>query len=158
MSDSLSSIDIPVDAEVHCKDGRSGTTRTLILNPATKKITNIVVEYHNTKHLVPRNLVAATTPDLLVLDCTREELKKMESFMKIQFLNVRIPEHSFPMTADYLLEPYVFIDEAVLYQEEELIPPGELAIRRSNVVYARDGHIGTVDEFVGNRETGGRYE
>ena len=152
------SMDIPVDAEAHCTDGRSGKTAAVIVNPLTKKLTYVVIHYEGKKYLVPRESVSATTPDLIVLTCTRKELKEAAPFSRKEFLNVALPDLSFD--GDYFVEPFVGISEDdidwedSLLVEEELIPKGQLAIRRGNEVCASDGPVGVIDEFVVNRQSG----
>jgi len=152
MSDPITLMDIPVDGEVHCKDGRSGTIRMVIINPITNKLTNVVVEYREKQHLVPRSVVAATTPNLIVLNCTRKELAAMEPFKEQHFISTALPDYDF--TGEYFVEPFVYQEHETEIEEEELIPAGELAIQRTNDVCATDGNIGVVDEFVISRETG----
>ena len=151
MSDPKISMDIPVNADVHCSDGRSGKVVLVIINPVTRKLSNVVVQYHAVQYLVPLKLVAATTPDLIVLGCTRKELTEMESFVETHFINAELAEGF--LDSDYFVEPYVYPEIEFAMKEEELIPAGELAIRRGNEVFATDGEIGTVDEFVVNRES-----
>lgn len=151
------SIDIPVDAEVHCKDGRSGSTKAVIVNPLTRKLSHVVVDYEGREYLVPLEEMAATTPDLIVLDCRRDELEEKERFDKRAFLSLDFPERLYE--GDYYVEPLVYGEEdfpqsMTVVVKEENIPPGGLSIRRGNEVYAADELTGTVDELVVDRKSG----
>ncbi len=152
MSSTITSMDIPVEGEVHCKDGRSGTIKLVIVNPVTKRLTNLVVDYHDDQFIVPLSYVAATTPDLVVLNCTRRELAAMELFNARHFLSLTIPDYGF--AGEYYAEPFVYPKSDTAVDVEERIPAGELAIRRTNEVQSKDGEIGAIDEFVISRETG----
>ena len=151
-------MDIPVNGEAHCKDGRSGTVKAVIINPINRKLTYVVIQYKGVEYLVPRKMVTATTPDLIVLDCLREKLRKQELFVKRQFLNVDTLE--LPIEGDYYLEPFVDIDQndisysSTLVFDQENVPYGELVMKRGSDVMAADGKIGSIDEFVVNRESG----
>ena len=152
MTDEIASIDIPIDGEAHCRDGRSGTLSMVIINPVSKNLSFVVVAYRGTEYLVPRSSISATTPDLIVLGCTRKELTAMEPFKAQYFIDADLADYDFG--GEYHVEPFVDMEREGFIEEEELIPPGQLAIRRTNEVYARDGKIGAVDEFVVSRKTG----
>ena len=142
---------IPVNADVHCSDGRSGTSIMVVINPVSQKVTYVVVEYRSSRYLVPRQTIAATAPECIILDCTKSELVQMELFSDFRYVNFEVPQFSFH--DEYVFEPYVHLESEVLIEEEK-IPPGELAISRGNEVSASDGRIGTVDEFIVDRGTG----
>ena len=77
---------IPLDVEVRCADGVAGHSITTVLNPVTKKVSHLVVgdkEAPYTKRLVPVKMVKNIRPQLILLDCTRETLSKLEKLEKI---------------------------------------------------------------------------
>jgi sporulation protein YlmC with PRC-barrel domain len=133
-------MDIPVDAEVRCADGPCGQSACVILNPTTEEVTHLVVKEKHlpyTERLVPITLVMETTPHLIRLRCTGDELATLEPFIETEFIQ-----------GPYLMWPYVAPETAIVPLEHEHIPPGELAVRRGTRVEATDGHVGRVDEFL----------
>jgi hypothetical protein len=82
-------MDIPVNAEVACVDGVCGQSTYVIINPISRRVTHVVVKGKkglHTQHLVPIDLVADTTRDLIRLRCTTEELAKIESFTETEYV------------------------------------------------------------------------
>jgi sporulation protein YlmC with PRC-barrel domain len=144
-------MDIPVNAEVKCSDGPAGHSTSVILNPITPRVTHIVVEQKGFLHmerLVPVDLVTASTPHEIQLRCTLQELADMEAFIDVQFIPPENPYMAYE-PGEYMLWPYVHAEEDVMLPiEMERIPPGELSIHRGAHVEAKDGRVGTVDEFL----------
>jgi hypothetical protein len=73
--------DLPTKAEVHCSDGAAGRSTYVIVNPINRQMTHLVVKsswppFH--EYLVPVDQVEETTPDLIRLKCTRNDLSMME--------------------------------------------------------------------------------
>jgi sporulation protein YlmC with PRC-barrel domain len=148
-------MDIPIDAQVQCTDGAAGRSTYVILNPATRRVTHVVVKeggFPWLEHLVPVGMVAETGPDQIRLNCTGEELRGLESFVETEFMPAQYPYDVYDM-GQYHVWPYVFPEDESVPVEQERVPPGELAVRRGNQVRATDGEVGRVDEFLVDRET-----
>lgn len=148
---------VPIDAEVICSDGLWGHSSCVIINPINKDITNFVVREKRVaqnERLVPVGLIAETTPNSIVLYCSKEELENLPAFIKKQFVRKSIPQYNLPGdNQDYMLWPLVTYQ--TVEKAEEHIPLGELTFHRGAVVEARDGQVGEVDEFI--VETGGKH-
>ena len=74
-------IDLPVNAEVCCSDGPIGRSTYVIVNPINRQISHLVVKTEWPpfyEALVSVDLVEETTPDRILLKCTREDLVNME--------------------------------------------------------------------------------
>ena len=143
-------MDIPVNAEVYCTDGYCGRSTHVILEPATEKVTHLVVREKQWPHvevLVPVAAVTATTPDSINLRYTRDRLARLQHFIETEYVEVGIPRYA---GGTYLMEPYAYPEPEVLTVQHESIPFGELAVRRGTRVEATDGYIGQVDEFLVN--------
>ncbi len=141
-------MDIAVDAEVHCADGFCGRSTYVVLDPISEKVTHIVVAreiFPHTDHLVSTDLIVESTPQRIVLRCTRDELAKMESFIETEFL---LSSKGAFQADPIMMWPYSVPESAVITLEHEHVPPGELAVRRGAQVQATDGHVGRVDEFL----------
>jgi sporulation protein YlmC with PRC-barrel domain len=141
-------MDIPIDAEVFCRDGLCGRSTYVVLRPKTEEATHLVVKGNESPHkeiLVPVTAVTATTPDSINLSCTRDELGQLQPFFETEYVEVNIPRYA---GGAYFMEPYVYPDSETVRVKHESIPAGELAVRRGARVEATDGHVGRVDEFL----------
>jgi sporulation protein YlmC with PRC-barrel domain len=122
-------IDIPVNAHVQCADGPCGRSTSVIVNPATRQVTHLVVDEgkpESMSRLVPVEFVTQSTPHLICLSCGQAELEKMDPFVKVEYI-----EGTEPFAEDY-----------------ELVPPSELAEHRGARVEATDGPVGQIDKFL----------
>jgi len=146
-------MDIPINAEVHCSDGQAGTLRCVIINPITKKVTDVAVREKHFPHLevlVPLKLISQTTPERVQLSCTRAELRNREPFTEVQFIPGSDSYHDFDYEfGQYHLWPYVEPDESEFPITVERIPYNELGFHKGAGVRDKDNHrLGTVDEFL----------
>jgi len=144
-------MDIPIDAAVRCTDGNCGESIIVIFDPTTREITHFVVQeesYPHIKRLVPVKFITETTPNSIQLNCSGEDLAKMDRFIEHQFIQTDKPYDQYATTR-YLLWPYAYpLENNYIDIQLERIPPGELAIHRGAHVQAVDGSIGVVDEFL----------
>jgi sporulation protein YlmC with PRC-barrel domain len=150
-------MDIPINVDVQCADGLCGRLTYVVIHPLTQRVTHLVVREAETPHterVVPVKLVTETTPNLVRMDCTRDELAKMEPFIETEYIQTKgsgveqLPVGYVP--GEYVLWPYVVAEERTEYVpvEHKRVPPGELAVRRGARVEATDGRLGQVDEFL----------
>jgi sporulation protein YlmC with PRC-barrel domain len=143
-------IDIPINAEVECVDGAGGRSVCVIVNPASRRLTHVVVaeaEFPHIERLVPVELVEESTPEEIRLRCTQEELKGLDDFVDTEFVQGEYPYAMYNLE-EYRLWPYLIPDPAVMPVEHEQVPAGELAVHRGSEVRATDGRVGQVDEFL----------
>jgi len=156
-------MEIPVNARVECTDGVYGHSESVLVNPVLDKVTHLIVREasSNTEHIVPIDFVAETIDDTIRLRCSKAELKKMDPFIKTEFIEQKVPDRNFNYPGElfgggaYYYLPYVASDETVQVPvEHKQIPAGELTAQRGTYVEATDGYVGHVDEFVVNPENG----
>jgi sporulation protein YlmC with PRC-barrel domain len=145
-------IDLPAKAEVHCSDGAVGRSTYIIGNPISHQITHLVVKSNRTpfkEYLVPVDQVEETTPELIRLKCTRNDLYEMEPFEYEEYIRTETPGH---LSWPYVLPMELYPEEVVSYIPVKFqnVPQGELAVRRGARVEATDGYIGQVDELLIN--------
>ncbi len=79
-------MDIPLNVEVHCIDGLAGHSITTITNPASIKVTHLVVtekQDPQIKRLIPIQLVWRVTKHSIHLNCTLTELSKLKQLEKL---------------------------------------------------------------------------
>ncbi len=146
----------PLNVDVHCRDGRYGRSTRIILNPTNEKITHVVVKTHkppSVERLIPVRWIKETTPELILLNHTKEEVNALELFDQTDFVQRDVPHYASDPKLT-LLWPYVVPAKQIISDKHEQVPPGELAVRRGARVRALNGDIGQVDEFVVNPETG----
>ena len=149
-------MEFPLGVEVHCSDGRCGRSSHLILNPATERVTHLVVREKRpsrVERLVPIILVTETAAEVILLDCTLEEFAALEPFNQTEFVYGDLPHHATDPSLT-LLWPYAVPAKRVVDEKIRPIPPGELAVRRGARVEATDGRVGRVDEFVVEPDSG----
>ncbi len=143
-------LDLPVTADVYCADGHGGHSTYVIGNPATQQVTHLVVKEDRIpfiERLVSIDQVVETTPELIRLRCTRDELAQMPPFIQTDYILADIPNYE----AAYLYPNWsvtVPMEKRLIPLEHESIPAGELAVHRGATVEATDGYVGRVDEFL----------
>lgn len=154
-------MDIPINAEVSCMDGLCGRSTYVLVNPVAERVTHLVVKQAETPHterMVPIEVVSETSPDVVMLSCTKDELKKMDPFIQTEYITEKMPDLYADRTGfvglnAYMVWPYAVPEKTVLVTvEHKQIPLGELAVKRGARVEATDGHVGQMDEFLVNPE------
>jgi hypothetical protein len=154
-------MEIPLQAQGECTDGVCGVSVFVQFNPVSDQVTHPVMREANaphTEYIVPVDLISETIANTIQLNCSKAELNKMDPFLRICFIQERVPD----LAGHYgggegvaiYTQPYVTLLKTVYGAvEEQQIPPGELAVRHGTRVEATDGYVGHVDEFVINAET-----
>ena len=149
-------MEFPLNAEVHCTDGRAGRSTYIIVDPATEKVTHVVVRERQPsrgERLVPVKLVTNTAAELILLNTTLEQFSKLELFNQTHFIHGDLPHHATD-PALTLLWPHATSAVRTVGDRVRAIPPGELAVRRGASVRATDGRIGRVDQFLVDPDSG----
>ncbi len=147
---------LPLNVDVHCTDGRWGRSTYIIYNPATETVTHVVVKElrsPQTERLVPVNWIKETTPDLILLGHTGEEVNGLDPFNQTDFVKRDVSHYATDPQLT-LLWPYRVPVEQVVVDTRRQIPPGQLAVRRGARVRATDGRVGQVDEFMVDPDSG----
>jgi len=148
-------MDVPLNAKVKCQDRVCGNVICAIINPISKLMTHIVVQekgFIGIGRLIPVEEILESQNDQITLRCSLDEFSKFESFTENHYIgsdellfNDQAEHHYFPFSTPdfggaFEYEPW--------FEETECIPQGELGIHRGAEVYATDGKIGQVDEFL----------
>jgi uncharacterized membrane protein/uncharacterized protein YrrD len=145
---------IPLAAQVECSDGPAGQSVSIIINPATRQATYVVVEekkHAHTKRLVPVDQIVETRPDSIRLGCTLAELAGMELFAVTEYRQVEIPRYA---GGEISMSPYQTPEILIIEEEQEFIPTGQQVVRRGTKVEATDGEVGQVDDLILDPATG----
>lgn len=157
-------MEIPIGAQVECKDGICGSSVYVLINPVTEKVTHLVVRestLSQAEYIVPVDFISDTIAGTIQLNCSKAELEKMDPFVQTRFVEDKVPNQNFSYAGGYYglgtyyYWPYVYPERTAMFPvEEKEIPEGELAITRGTRVQAKDGDIGRVDELVIDAESG----
>ncbi|HEX2820071.1 MAG TPA: PRC-barrel domain-containing protein [Streptosporangiaceae bacterium] len=142
-----------IGASASCTDGICGKVARMVIDPAARTITHLVVEpkhWSGPGRLVPLDLIDATTGEIR-LRCTLAEFEQLDPAEETQFLP------GYPDYPDYNPEQVVFmpyyglgaggpmVPLAVTY---DTVPLDEVEVRRGEHVHATDGPIGRVQGLV----------
>ena len=138
-------MDFHPKAHVECTDGRIGRLEDIIVNPQVERITHLVVRENdlaNTQRLVPERLVKEATHDTVRLSIDKKKFQKLKNFIEEEY----IPSNVLLYMADH--EGWYAGTPAAVFVEHEAVPKGRVAVSKGAKVYATDGHVGKVDEFL----------
>jgi hypothetical protein len=82
-------MDLPINATIECADGRYGHSMAIILNQVSDQVTHLVVREPGLlgiERMTPVELVTESTPELIRLRCTKDELAQMPLFITTNYL------------------------------------------------------------------------
>jgi sporulation protein YlmC with PRC-barrel domain len=148
-------MNVPLNVDVHCTDGRCGRSTHIILNPVTEKVMHIVVKEQEapyTERIVPIKWVKETTPELILLNHTKDEVTALDVFNQTNFVQRDVPHYAAdPKITE--LWPYVVPAKRIISEKHLQVPSGGRAVRRWARVKATNGDIGQVDEFIVDPES-----
>jgi sporulation protein YlmC with PRC-barrel domain len=149
-------MDISINAKVFCTDGECGHLTCVLINPANKKITHVIVKERGMlgqERMVSVEDIVDSLPEKLTLRLDKESFRRLENFTSIKYVSGEDPFGAY-LPEHYYLHPFVMpaydseYDYNTYYKQVENIPAGELAIYQGAEVFATDGRIGKVDEFL----------
>jgi len=146
---------IMIGAKIICTDGTQGTLTAVIVDPASHRLTHVaIVEkslLHGEECLVPIDQVTKTTRDAVYLNCTAEDLTKMEPFTRTHYLEIDQGEDGYAYSVPYMTtysDVTMAPDMGYVTVQDQLIPAGEVAVKRGMAVEALDGYVGQVGELL----------
>ena len=146
-----------IPSEAVCSDGVCGQLTRVVVDPIARKVTHLVVEPSGgTSRLVPLDLVDATTHELR-LRCTQVEFGQLAAAEEEQFLPNANGQLGYGPGQVYAW-PYFGLGlgtvgmlgtgNVLQSATYDLVPVGEVAVRRGEQVHATDGLIGRVQGLV----------
>jgi len=162
--------EISTVSEVECTDGVCGKVVSVVIDPVQEVVTHLVVRTHAPveERLVPASAIESATEERVKLRLSLSDVSKMDAFKVTEYIKTnRSVATQQPATMPFGgMGMPGFIGAGTFYWpitvplgkrtesfKHENIPHGQLAIRRGTRVEAKDGHLGTVDEFVVDPET-----
>ncbi len=123
-------------AKASCADGPGGKVIRVIIDPATKTVTHLVIEPKHrvgAARLVPLDLVDSAA-DGIRLRCTVEEFGRLEAAEEMELVDDVMGGLYGPMGGSPPVQAVV----------QDVVPLGEIDIDRGEAVHALDGEIGRV--------------
>lgn len=151
---------LELGTRIECADGAGGTLVDLVIDPTSRRVTNLVVEPEGEDafaRLVPIELAHAGE-DAVALRATAEDMRQLPPVRKVAYLRlgdfpVDDPDWDVGIEEVFALPYYTVydleaepLDFAVAYDR---VPKGEVEIRRESAVASADGrHLGHVDGFI----------
>jgi sporulation protein YlmC with PRC-barrel domain len=158
----MAEAELKIGAEVSCSDGFCGKVTRLIIDPAARTVTHLVIEPKHRQdlgRLVPVRMVDETTGDLR-LRCTLAEFDKLDRSEETEIVeNAGYSEAGF--TPGYIGDggigmggPGYGLGVAMGRGDpnpivvNDVIPAGETDLRHGEHVHALDGEIGKVKGFL----------
>jgi uncharacterized membrane protein len=146
---------ITIGAKVICTDGTQGTMTAVVVDPASHHLTHIaIVEkslLHGEERLVPVDRVTKTTREAVYLNCTAEDLSKMEPFTRTHYLEIDQGADGYAYSPPYMTtysDVTMAPDMGYITVQDQLVPAGEVAVKRGMAVEALDGYVGQVGELL----------
>jgi sporulation protein YlmC with PRC-barrel domain len=152
-----------LDTQVATTDGLSGTLADVVIDPAKRRVTHVVVRAGDpdpAARLVPLGLVSDASGKV-ALTCTAQDFEQLESIQGYAYLPVDerpAPDSEWDVgVEDVVMMPSYQGADLGVYTAEidpnvgvtyDRVPKGEVEIRRSSIVLSSDGHeLGTVQAF-----------
>jgi sporulation protein YlmC with PRC-barrel domain len=145
-----------IGSDASCTDGICGKVTRVVVNPVARVVTHLVVEPMHRQglgRLVPLELVDATTNEVR-LRCTLAAFDELEAAEETKFLPGSSGYQGYAPGQTFFW-PYYSLGGVGLgrgdppYVETyDILPAGEVGVRRGEHVHATDGNIGRVEGLV----------
>jgi sporulation protein YlmC with PRC-barrel domain len=137
-----------IGVKAHCTDGVCGRVTQVVLDPIADTVTHLIVEPEHRQgvgRLVPIERAEARH-DHVDLNYTGAEFEKLQIAEEVRFLE---GTEGYPgyEPEDLLLWPY-FGGNTTVPVTVDTLPVDEVAVQRSEQVYATDGPVGEVEGLI----------
>ncbi len=146
-----------IGAAAECSDGPCGAVSRVVVDPVARELTHLVVEPEHRSglgRLVPIDKVEASAGDVR-LRYTLDEFEKLPTAEETDFLPGGSGYDAYAAHEAYYwpyfgleggADPELALASAV--ETRDMLPPGEIGMRRGEPVHATDGEIGKVEGLV----------
>ncbi|MGD2159315.1 MAG: PRC-barrel domain-containing protein [Anaerolineales bacterium] len=157
---------LQIGTQVHCKDGRCGKLRKVVVDPDTQRIIELIVEKGfllKEDRVVPIKSVEKTTEDNIHISIGSTELDTLRNYDEKEFM---LPSDDFQANENNKI--YAPGEMVVLTRERRVtrkpeptvrlklhegISPSHTPIREDTRVTSLDGYIGKVSQVFINKQT-----
>jgi sporulation protein YlmC with PRC-barrel domain len=137
-------MEFAIGATASCSDGVCGEVSRMIVDPATRSVTHLVIEPKHRRQpgrLVPLDLVGTTTGEIR-LRCTIAEFDQLDPAEETELLEGAGGTGALGMSAP------MGISHAARTDVQDVVPLYETEVGRGEPVHALDGEIGQVEGFL----------
>ena len=146
-----------IGAPAACSDGPCGAVSRVVVDPVARELTHLVIEPEHRSglgRLVPLEMIEAEAGDVR-LRYTLAEFEKLPSAEETDFLPGGSGYDAYAAHEAYYwpyfgleggADPKLALASAI--ETRDMLPPGEIGVRRGEAVHASDGEIGQVEGFV----------
>jgi sporulation protein YlmC with PRC-barrel domain len=146
-----------IGAAAACSDGPCGVVTRVVVDPVARELTHLVIEPEHRSglgRLVPLAMVEADGGDVR-LRSTLAEFEQLPSAEETDFLPGGSGYHAYAAHEAYYWpyfgleggdDPQVALASAI--ETRDMLPTGEIGVRRGEAVHASDGEIGKVEGLV----------
>jgi len=146
-----------IGALAECSDGPCGAVSRVVVDPVARELTHLVIEPEHRAglgRLVPLD-VAEAGVDEVRLRCTLAEFEKLPPAEETDYLPGGSGYEAYAAHEAYYW-PYFGLEGgtdpgfalASAVETRDMLPKGEIGVRRGEAVHASDGEIGKVEGFV----------
>lgn len=140
-------MEIPIRAKVLCSDGPGGEATHVVIHPATRQVTRLVVKERRSPHierLVPLRLVQNAGPRQVRLNCSQRELYHMRTYLRTKLIEASHVEYERSYAG---LQSLYSLDRSSKVEIED-IREDELALDAGTKVQSTDGPVGRIDQLL----------
>jgi sporulation protein YlmC with PRC-barrel domain len=146
-----------IGAAAACSDGPCGAVSRVVVDPVARELTHLVIEPEHRSglgRLVPLEMIEAEAGHVR-LRYTLAEFEKLPSAEETDFLPGGSGYDAYAAHEAYYwpyfgleggADPKLALASAI--ETRDMLPPGEIGVRRGEAVHASDGEIGQVEGFV----------
>lgn len=147
-------MDISLNAEVQCNDGKAGHVTHVILHPIKDELTHIIVHHHGQDYEVPVSWILDADSEIVRLDCWGKDIAKQPRFIDTEYIRAPVEVEDMAVTGYSLMGYYMpYVTTETYAVKHEHIPANELEFTRGTLVFTKEGRAGHVDELVVDPET-----
>lgn len=145
-------MNIPVSSAVQCRDGSLEYVASVITDPDDLRVTHLVLTHQNHPcdgHIVPISMIERRGGEAIQFECTASDIATLRRFNRSEFVGAS-NEHPLYAPHEHLVWRYTTLTapEAHLLLPHQTGAARHVVARQGDSVYALDGFIGQVEEFV----------
>ncbi len=153
-----------IGTPVYCQDGRCGTLVKVVMDPHTRRVTDLIVEkgfLQKKDRVIPVSAVQDANDDRIVLNVESKELAHFPEYREEEF---RVPSPDFEKETAYTAAQILHwatrygmavdhLRPMVRQRVKTGIDPEERTIGKGTRVFALDGPVGEIDHVLVDKHT-----
>jgi osmotically-inducible protein OsmY len=153
-----------IGADVYCTDGRAGRLIKVVMDPHTRRVTDLIVEkgfLQKVDRVIPVWAVEEADEERIQLRVSSRELEEFPRYREAEF---RVPLPEWEADARYRLDEVIHwatrygipiepVRPMIRQRVKEGVHPDQPVIGRGTRVYNVDGTVGHIDHLLVDRQT-----